>query len=144
MNSKGILLVTLVVAAGFCTACATRAVVYKEGSPRPVVVEDEHGPPPHAPAHGYRCHHDGVMLVWDSGMAVYVVSGYRDCYYSDGMYFRYADGDWQFSVSINSGWKVVADYHDVPSGPRGRHGNGHGHQGHDNGNHGQGHGKHKR
>jgi hypothetical protein len=125
------------IAASLSGAC-TRAVVYKEGkesSPKPVVVE-ENGPPPHAPAYGYRRNHEGddVELVFDRSLNVYIVSGYRDTYYSAGQYFRFVDGSWEWSVSVSTGWKLVADYRDVPSTLCAKHGRGknHGkHKGHD-------------
>jgi hypothetical protein len=75
-----------------------------------------HGPPPHAPAHGYRHkNRDGVDLVYDSGCSLYVVSGLNDHYYCDGRYYRLRDAGWQVSVSIDSGWKPAAEK-SLPSG----------------------------
>jgi hypothetical protein len=133
-----LLMVTAALVLACLSAACTHKVVYKEASPKPVIVEDEgNGPPPHAPANGYRRNHDNVVLVYDSGIDVYVVSGHRDCYYSSGQYFRFVDGSWEWSVSFESGWKIVASFNDVPSGLRAKHGNGHGHKGK-----GKGHDKH--
>ena len=128
MNASRMIVAVIAVAAGMSAAC-TRAVVYKESSPRPVVVHDHDGPPPHAPAHGYRHKHgdDNVVLVYDSKLDVYVVSGHRDCYYTAGQYFRFVDGSWEWSVNINSGWKLVANYSDVPSSLCAKHGKGKSH-----------------
>ena len=125
MNASRVLIAVIVAAAGLSAAC-TRAVVYKESSPRPVIVQERSGPPPHAPAHGYLHKHpeDNVVLVYDTGLDVYIVSGYRDCYYSAGQYFRFVHGSWEWSVSISSGWKIVADYHDVPVSLCAKHGKG--------------------
>lgn len=135
MKTTRLMVLTIVIAAGILSAC-TRAVVYKESSPKPVykqksptpviISEDGHGPPPHAPAHGYRAKHQGddVVLVYDRHLAVYVVSGQRDCYYSAGQYFRFVDGSWEWSVSVSTGWAVVASYHDVPSSLCAKHGKG--------------------
>jgi hypothetical protein len=127
MKTSRIMVAVIVTTAALSAAC-TRAVVYKESSPKPVIVEEKGGPPPHAPAHGYRHKHsdDNVVLVYDTGLDVYVVSGHRDCYYSAGQYFRFVDGSWEWSVSISSGWKIVADYHDVPSSLCAKHGKGKG------------------
>lgn len=116
----------VIFAAGMMSACASRTVVYKESSPRPVVVENEGGPPPHAPAHGYRRNHetDNVALVYDKHLDVYIVSGHPDCYYTSGQYFRFVDGSWEWSVSISTGWKLVADYREVPSSLCAKHGKG--------------------
>ena len=124
-------LAAIIIAAGMMSACAKRTVVYKESSSKTVIVnDDDHGgPPPHAPAHGYRAkhEHDNAVLVYDKRLAVYVVSGYPDCYYSAGQYFRFVDGSWEWSVSINTGWKIVADYREVPSSLCTKHGKGKGH-----------------
>jgi hypothetical protein len=117
----------IIIAAGMTAACASRTVVYKESSPKKVIInEDQGGPPPHAPAHGYRAKHqnDDAVLVYDKRLAVYVVSGHPDCYYSAGQYFRFVDGSWEWSVSISSGWKFVADYREVPTSLCTKHGKG--------------------
>ena len=133
MSNYRILLAIVVIAACTTSACS-RKVVYKErGSNEPVVVhdhdDDRNGPPPHAPAHGYRHKHQGddVVLVYDKHLDVYVVNGYRDCYYSAGQYFRFVDGSWEWSVSVSTGWKIVADYREVPSSLCSKHGKGNSH-----------------
>jgi len=64
-----------------------------------------YGPPPHAPAHGYR-HRlpDGVELVYDAGLGVYVVIGYPDYYFLDGRYYRYFDNDWLSGPGVAGPW----------------------------------------
>lgn len=62
------------------------------------------GPPPHAPAHGYRHKQDRYDLVFDSGLGVYVVLGKPDYYFWDNRYFRYHDGYWQFSADLDGRW----------------------------------------
>jgi hypothetical protein len=126
MNTTRIMICAVIALAGLSSACSTRKVVYKEGSSGPVVVQEEpgHGPPPHAPAHGYRAKHDDAVLVYDSHLDVYVVSGHRDCYYSAGQYFRFVDGNWEWSVSVSTGWKIVASYNDVPSSLCAKYGKG--------------------
>jgi hypothetical protein len=67
-----------------------------------------HGPPPHAPAHGYRAKHgpgDSVQLVFDSRLGVYVVVDLPDHYFWDGFYLRVEDGRWYASVSLDGGWE---------------------------------------
>ena len=42
------------------------------------------GPPDHAPAHGYRKkhhHHHDIEMVYDSGLGVYVIAGYKGLYF---------------------------------------------------------------
>jgi len=74
------------------------------------------GPPPHAPAHGYRRHQaDGVELVYDGEIGVYLVVG-RSGHYHDGRhYFRWVDGEWMMSVRLDGGWIVVSS-NEVPTG----------------------------
>lgn len=73
------------------------------------------GPPPHAPAHGYRYkHHDGHDLEYDSDIDVYIVVRDPDTYYSDNLYIRMSsDGRWLVSASLDRGWRL-ADRGDVP------------------------------
>lgn len=67
------------------------------------------GPPPHAPAHGYRHKHKtkGVELVYDSGCGVYVVIGLPDHYYYDGHFFRIRGAQWEVSLNTADGWEPV-------------------------------------
>jgi len=129
MNTSRTMLFALAVAAAGTTLACTRTVVYQE-KPKPVVVvHEDHGPPPHAPAHGYRHKHakDNVTLVYDNDIDVYVVAGYKDCYYSAGQYFRLVSGSWEWSVTIEGKWKAVSHSSDLPSGLRSKkHGHGHG------------------
>jgi hypothetical protein len=73
-----------------------------------VVYSDKHGPPPHAPAHGYRCKHrhahEDVELVYDSSIQVYVVVGRPQHYFLDGYYFRVTDGGWYSCKSVSGPW----------------------------------------
>jgi len=68
-----------------------------------------HGPPPHAPAHGYRHWHedDGVVLVFDSGRGVYLVVGAPGHYYLDGRFYRRNERRWESSTSVLGGWHRV-------------------------------------
>jgi hypothetical protein len=69
-----------------------------------------YGPPPHAPAHGYRHKHhgDGVNLVFDAGLGVYVVADWPDYYWHVDRYLRWAAGEWRVSSRIDGTWVVVA------------------------------------
>jgi hypothetical protein len=79
-----------------------------------VVVDAPHegyhdeGPPPHAPAHGYRRTHQGHDLMYDSDLGVYVVVGLSNVWFLDGSYFRLADERWELSVGANGPWRVAA------------------------------------
>lgn len=67
------------------------------------------GPPPHAPAHGYRHkHHDGCELEYDSRTGVYIVLNAPDIYFSNNLYIRLAtDGIWMVSRILEEGWRVA-------------------------------------
>lgn len=69
------------------------------------------GPPPHAPAHGYRQRHrrSGVDLVFDTGLGVYVVAGLGYYFFSEKFY-RWRNNAWQISVNIDGPWNLVDDY----------------------------------
>ena len=120
MKASRIMMAVVVVAAGTSAAC-TRAVVYKESSPKPVVVHDQD------PGGGQES--GDVVLVYDKHLDVYVVSGYTDCYYTAGQYFRWVDGSWQWSVNISTGWRIVADNREVPTSLCAKHGRGNGYAG---------------
>lgn len=95
------------------SACETwdkrgyRVTVESPPAPPPtVIVHDHHGPPPHAPAHGYRHKHrhhgHDYELVYDTGVGCYAVAGYRDTFYNDGFYFQFGSNGWVVSASFGS------------------------------------------
>ena len=87
---------------------------YRGGPSHPPVVErDEgHGPPPWAPAQGYRRRHerayqsraDTVDLVFDSALGVYIVVGIPNYYYWDGVYLRLDAGRWYRAPYLDARW----------------------------------------
>ena len=101
----------------FALAAATGGCVIVEGhdSPAPPARAAVHrpGPPPHAPAHGYRHKHHGRDLVFDSAFGVYVVVGLRDVWFLDGHYFRIAGDRWEVAAAVGGPWRVAAA-HAVP------------------------------
>ena len=69
-----------------------------------------HGPPPHAPAHGYRHKlqdHGGGQIAFDSGIGVYSVVGHNDLFFWEGRFYRWLDGRWQTSTRRDRGWASV-------------------------------------
>jgi len=78
-----------------------------------------HGPPPHAPAHGYRHKYQDVELVYDSGRGVYVVVDFPDHFYFKGHYYRFYEPHWQVSVHIEGPWEFVSE-RELPPGLRGK------------------------
>ncbi len=84
-----------------------------------------HGPPPHAPAHGYRHKHQdhGVELVYDSGLGVYVVVELPNHFYFEGHYYRHRESQWEIGVHVDGPWEVVVE-ESLPKGLRGKKGKG--------------------
>lgn len=79
------------------------------------------GPPPHAPAHGYRRKHRGVELVYDSGRGIYVVIDFPNHYYFKGHYYRLGEiqGEiqWEVGVNLEGPWGFIS-YGELPKGLR--------------------------
>jgi hypothetical protein len=92
-------------------------------APRPSesVVISQPGPPPHAPAHGYRHkHQSGPELRFDTSLEVYIVVGHTDVYFHDGWFLRIRSGAWQVSATLGGPWKPKAAEW-VPPGLRSKH-----------------------
>ncbi len=74
----------------------------------PQVTGKGHGPPPHAPAHGYRHKHEHQTLEYDREAGAYVVVHVPDTYFFDGLYMRLSqDGRWVVSTTLHSGWRLA-------------------------------------
>jgi hypothetical protein len=81
-------LVLLVFVAGIGLSCTK---VYHKPPPT-TKKQKRHGPPPHAPAHGYRAKTgEGLAIVYDSKLRVYVVVDVLNHYYHNGFYYRFAE-----------------------------------------------------
>lgn len=69
-----------------------------------------HGPPPHAPAHGYRAKTpQGVEVVFDTQVGVYVVINVPGSYWLDDRYYRKAPKGWVWSASFEGPWEVCVE-----------------------------------
>ncbi|HEY8120767.1 MAG TPA: hypothetical protein VII78_05570 [Myxococcota bacterium] len=91
-----------------CLATAACVVVDGgAGGARPPHAQSA-GPPPHAPAHGYRQKHGGHELVFDSSLGVYAVVDLREVWFLDGDYFRLNGDHWEIGVAIDGPWRVAA------------------------------------
>ena len=95
------------------SACAPFSSVTIGRGDRPSVHSDRgrhNGPPPHAPAHGYRHKHrhqgENLELVFDSDRGVYIVVGVPDRYYWNGYYLRIDGDQWYASVNLDRGWEL--------------------------------------
>jgi hypothetical protein len=96
------------------TASCSEEVVYRAAPSR------GYGPPPHAPAYGRRAKHvEGVELVYDAGLGLYVVVGRPDYYYCDGTFYRLQAGLWEVSPSLDRGWGPLGQKI-LPPGLRGK------------------------
>jgi len=109
---------------GFTTGCGpiSSITVGSRRDPAPRVATTRRpGPPPHAPAHGYRHKQEyaggEVELEFDSGLGVYVVVGVPDRYYWDGYYLRIDGDQWYASVDLDGGWEPRSEVA-VPTGLR--------------------------
>lgn len=92
------------------TLSTCRSTVRYSQTVNPKVTAKQTGPPPHAPAHGYRYkHRNGVEMVYDSNIGVYVVVGRTEHYYCRDKYYRLNGGSWEVSLDINGKWAPVSD-----------------------------------
>jgi hypothetical protein len=117
MKFKTLLLWTMVVAGAvlMLASCSTKPVYRSSGK------KIGHGPPPHAPAHGYRRKLPaGVEVVFDSASGVYVVVGLEKHFWLDGHYYRFCNRQWEASVSIGGGWIAIGEER-LPAGLRGKY-----------------------
>lgn len=70
--------------------------------------QKKNGPPPHAPAHGYRHKHsDGVLLEYHADRRIYVVIDFKDHYFHNDHYFRSKNGVWRRSKNISGPWFIA-------------------------------------
>jgi len=101
-------LLSFALVASALTACIHPHHSHSGPPPGHTHAEARGGPPPHAPAHGYRHKHatrsGNVDLIFDSGVGVYVVVGWPDHYWDRDHYYRYAEGHWMTSRRIDGGW----------------------------------------
>ena len=117
---RTLMIIILAASTAALVACSSK-VANKSASQRDVAMEsNKAGPPDHAPANGYRKKqgNESIVLVYDSEMDVYVVSGHDDCYYTAGQFYRRIQGAWEWSVCIEGPWKAVAHRNDLPPGLR--------------------------
>lgn len=103
---------------GFAGSGCTQVIVQE---PEPQQVSRGHGPPPHAPAHGYRAKsRQGADLVFDSGLGVYVVVNLPSVYFWGDFYYREGrDRHWERCDRLDGAWVGVVEA-SVPPGLRGK------------------------
>jgi hypothetical protein len=76
-----------------------------------------YGPPPHAPAHGYRHKHGHAELHFDSGLGLYIVLGHPEHYYHQGYYYHHRERTWYLSRELRGPWYLIQD-RELPPGLR--------------------------
>ncbi|MCK5162065.1 MAG: hypothetical protein KAQ72_00025 [Desulfobacula sp.] len=94
----------------FLAGCNTLGVgIQGPGAPPPKTKYHKPGPPPHAPAHGYRHkRHHGHELVYDSQIGAYIVANIPETYFGNNLYIRLStDGRWMVSTILEGGWRVA-------------------------------------
>ncbi|MBU1341920.1 MAG: hypothetical protein KKE44_18585 [Proteobacteria bacterium] len=94
----------------FLSGCNTLGVgIQGPGAPPPEKTYHKPGPPPHAPAHGYRHkHHDGHDLEYDSRIGAYIVVNIPETYFGNNLYIRLStDGKWLVSTTLKGGWRIA-------------------------------------
>ncbi len=75
-----------------------------------------HGPPPHAPAHGYRAKTpQGVDVVFDTQIGAYVVVSLPGNYWLDDRYYRKGDSGWVVSANVEGPW-ASCPFDSLPKG----------------------------
>lgn len=96
----------------FVTGCTTMGVGTRNQShTQPGKHYHKQGPPPHAPAHGYRHkNHDGHELAYDEKLGAYIVVNLSQTYFGNNVYIRMSsDGRWLVSTTVEGRWR--------PAGP---------------------------
>lgn len=69
-----------------------------------------HGPPPHAPAHGYRAKtQGGVELDFRSDLGVYVVVGAPGYYFHDGAFYHQDSIGWIAGKNVDGPWTSITE-----------------------------------
>lgn len=73
-----------------------------------LLTDSKADPPPWAPAHGYRYKHaDGVDLIFDSGLGLYIVANFPNIYFSRDHFYRWKDDKWERSTRFNGPWDII-------------------------------------
>ena len=76
----------------------------------------EKGPPPWAPAHGYRRKHaSGVDLIYDRVLGAYTVGDHPGCWFHDARFFCRRQDGWYSSAKIGGPWTGMR-VKDLPPG----------------------------
>ena len=107
----------LILASSLAMGCVHRRYDGDDGPGR------GYGPPPHAPAHGYRHKYQDHDLEFDSHLGLYVVLGFPNLFWGDGWYHRRSGDRWQRSERWDGPW-YDSRWDDIPPRLRGGDGKG--------------------
>ena len=106
------LIVILLLSVALFSGCAgIDTIVYIPADDHVKKKHHKIGPPPHAPAHGYRHkHHHGVELEYDKGIGAYVLIGLPGTYFYNGLYARYSPKEhWVVATYLDGPWRVSGE-----------------------------------
>ena len=127
MLSKILMIFLLAAVSGLWIGCGSRTSApppQKEVVVAAPAKTGVYGPPPHAPAHGYRHKHGNDLdLIYDSRLEVYVVAGSSKRYWWDDNFYRKRGNQWQLSAKLDGPWTGV-NKKKVPHGLTGTKGKG--------------------
>ena len=107
MNPCHIVCVIIMGCCAVLSGCtATNVDIHAQGGPQ----YQKPGPPPHAPAHGYRHkNHEGHELEYNSKISVYAVVNLPETYFGNNLYIRMSsNGTWLVSTTLRGGWRPAA------------------------------------
>jgi hypothetical protein len=74
-----------------------------------------YGPPPYAPAHGYRTKIHGHNMLYDAHLGVYVLLDLHDHYYHNLVYYKYNKKNWYYRQHDKDKWRKY-DKRKLPEG----------------------------
>lgn len=110
MDGRRIRLVIVLLLSVTFSISACRSTIRYTQTANPRVAVKHTGPPPHAPAHGYRHRHsDGVDLVYKSDIGVYIVVGHTHHYYCKDRFYRLDGGSWEVCSHLDGKWTPVSE-----------------------------------
>lgn len=95
------------------SSCTRTVYVIPKANPQ---VTENTGPPPHAPANGYRYHYGKHYLIYDAHLRVYRVENLDGYYWYDGRYYRRTMRGWG-TYAEPGPWRTIT-VDELPGGLR--------------------------
>jgi len=108
MNKINFTLILFLSSVLFAGCAGVDTVVYIPADVHMKERPHKNGPPPHAPAHGYRHKHEhDVELEYDSGIDAYLVIEFPGTYFYNGLYSRFSSEEhWKVAENLSGPWRV--------------------------------------